>query len=155
MSLQVLRSQYKSFHKPDELVDYGIVPLTGEACAYGMRVLFDLSQEGKDIVASWLSLTQDAFYQNWNSVVGDEPAVASVMLDRQLIVPLMRFILVHVEKCEALVHFPDGTITGFRSRTDVPDYLDGEAFKTEYFVHSSAHHSEAGRNVHQSSQRTI
>ena len=47
---------------------YGINPLTGEACAFGQRVLCDLTDYGKDIVCDLLGIPRETrFPENWNT----------------------------------------------------------------------------------------
>lgn len=78
------------------LSDIGINPLTGEACAYSMRVLCDLNEDGVALVAAFLGLPafpKPAFAENWNSTVGYKPAVGSVMLTRTALPEIIRFAL--------------------------------------------------------------
>lgn len=91
----------KTFHLND-LKTIGINPLTGEADAYCMRLLCDLSESGCLLVARYHGLRYDSsklgsdaspFTDNWNSMVGDVPAVASVMLTRETLWSIARFAL--------------------------------------------------------------
>jgi len=75
----------------DDLREYGINPLTGEACAYMMRVLFDLSASGAELVARFLGISADAFADPWNSTVGEVPTVGSVMLTGPTVIDLAVF----------------------------------------------------------------
>jgi hypothetical protein len=102
----------------------GIEPLTGEACAYSMRVLCDLNEDGCKLIADFFGLrlpyrpmpldhrateTEIAaykkamdkfeaeraamFHPQCNSSVDGKPAVASVMLSREVMPALARFAL--------------------------------------------------------------
>lgn len=71
----------------------GINPLTSESCAYGLRTLCDLNAQGVELVQAFLGLNDEAFLPNWNSAVGEYPAVASVMLTRTALHDLMLFAL--------------------------------------------------------------
>lgn len=97
-------------YKFDDLKAIGINPLTGEADAFGMRLLCDLSEKGADLVRRFLGLesggSERHFQRNWNSMVGDDPAVAAVMLTRNTINDLMRFHAFAVENADAYVEGP-------------------------------------------------
>lgn len=65
----------------NDLRQFGIDPLTGEADALSYRILCDLTAAGRRIVAEALSLKLDGFQENWNSGDKADPHVASIMLD--------------------------------------------------------------------------
>lgn len=67
----------------------GINLLTGEACAFSMRVLCDVNDEGADLIKSFFGVAQ--LEQNWNSQVNGRPAVGSVMLTRSVFRDLLMF----------------------------------------------------------------
>jgi hypothetical protein len=73
------------------LKELGINPLTGEACSFGQRILCDLSAKGVELMAEYLGIKQDAFFPNWNSRVGEDDAVASIMLDRDAFYSICKF----------------------------------------------------------------
>jgi len=76
------------------LEEIGINPLTGEADAYYMgRILCDLNEQGKETVREYFGLSHEAFLPNWNSMVGGQPAVASIMLQRDTWSSLILFSL--------------------------------------------------------------
>lgn len=68
----------------NDLVDFGIYPLTMESDALSFRMLCDLSANGRKIVAETFGLAETGFPPNWNSSRG---AVASCLLspDAQLV----------------------------------------------------------------------
>lgn len=138
----------------DRLMDYGINLLTGEACSYSLRILCDLSEEGKQVITQWLGLKEDAFLENWNSYVGEKPAVASIMIPRGCFQDLYYWILVHVCGFEVVIESQDGSVTGMNM--DHPyykTYMDNmETMRSVYnrvarFPRNE--NSVAGRNVHQ------
>lgn len=92
----------------DDLKLFGINPLTGEADRYCLRILCDLSQRGVDLVCEFFGMQAGGFAENWNSHVGDEPAIASLMLTRDTLWELGRFALLHVEQCDIVVGRTDG-----------------------------------------------
>lgn len=73
------------------LEPFGIVPLTGEACALGYRILCDLTEKGKRTVERCLSV--EIRSESWNSGSKDDPHIASIMLTQEMLVPLAVFAL--------------------------------------------------------------
>ena len=63
-----------------DLEEYGLNCLTGEACAFHMRLLFDYNAEGAELLTNFLGLPVLADNSNWNSRVDGEDAVGSIML---------------------------------------------------------------------------
>jgi len=53
-----------------DLVPFGILPLTGEADSLSMRILCDLTTDGRRIVAEAYGLKEDGFADGWNDGVG-------------------------------------------------------------------------------------
>lgn len=65
----------------NDLREFGIEPLTGEADSLGFRVLCDLTTRGAKIVSETFGLTgKSAFPENWNCGSKDVPHIGSVML---------------------------------------------------------------------------
>ena len=81
----------KTVAKWDQLREFGVDPLTGEACALGYRLLCDLTERGKRIVERCLSVEIQS--ENWNHGSDAEPHVAAIMLTQEMIVPLGVFAL--------------------------------------------------------------
>jgi hypothetical protein len=76
------------------LPELGINPLTGEACAYMMRILCDVNESGVDLLCDYFGIPnypKAALAANWNSTVGNSPAVASIMLTRSALPEIVRF----------------------------------------------------------------
>jgi hypothetical protein len=64
----------KTLNRPYEaLREYGINPLTGEACAFGQRILCDLTERGRKIVCQMMGIgytkvpPPGTFQDNYNS----------------------------------------------------------------------------------------
>lgn len=117
----------------NDLVPYGIHPLTGEACAYSRRILCDLSQEGVILMTAYLGLSctveaARAFPANRNAYVGVQPAVAGVMVARAAFPDLMIFTLLHVGQYDYVLETPDGGFTGFN---------DGDRYAQHYLKDST------------------
>lgn len=154
----------KTIHDAHALTDYGINPLTGEADAYSRRTLCDLSDEGVILLTAYFGLTHTteacrAFPDNWNSMVGDKPAVSSVMLARGIMDDLMIFAMLHVDRFDYVMQTPGG-FSGFN---------DGDQYGENYLRCAlpdgyRLHHNEAkrstqphvgDRNVHAMSGRVL
>ncbi len=68
-----------------DMAQFGIEALTGEACAYSMRLLCDVNEQGRRLLLDYLGLpdaTELAI--PYNSKVGGEPTVGSIMVERRL-----------------------------------------------------------------------
>ena len=75
------------------MTEFGINPLTGEACVFGKRVLCDLDEDGVSLLSEYLGILPNAFPENWNTRVGRKDAVASIMLDRHAFHDIIIFAL--------------------------------------------------------------
>lgn len=62
----------------EKLKELGINILTGERCNIGIRLLCDLSEKGVETIQNHIGFTPSA--ENWNSYVGEDKAVKSIML---------------------------------------------------------------------------
>ncbi len=146
----------KTIYGNGPLSEYGINPLTGEACGYSMRVLCDLSAKGEDLIAGFLGLstvTGSPFPKNWNSRVGAELATASVMLPRGLLDDLKTYILFHVEKCDAIIVAANGAMNGlYKNDENWERWLElanapASGYRTLYNPLNPSV-SSGGRNIH-------
>lgn len=150
----------------EDMKQFGIQILTGEACGIGMRMLFDLSEKGckllEDFFGSCLKFQRGS---NWNSKVENEEAVASVMLTVDILPELAAFCLlcsgcdavaVHVVGCNnyAAVGFklkPFGKYlrsTTFEEITAVLQLEPGTGFRTYHVMGT-----RGTRNLHCASGR--
>ena len=112
----------KALHNGNDLYKYGINLLTGEACRVGRRVLTDLSARGAGIVSDMLGISHQQFADNWNTKVGDSPAVASIMLPYSLIRELMVWCLIK-DGCTRIIETDDDMIYG-QEESDDPKEVD-------------------------------
>jgi hypothetical protein len=114
-----------------DLAQYGVNPLTGEADAYSRRILCDLNEQGVILLTAYFGLShtieaRHCFPRNWNSMVGDFPAVASVLLAHAVIPDLMVFALLHVGQYDYVLEAPPGVgFTGFN---------EGDNYATAYLT---------------------
>lgn len=138
---------------------FGIELLTGEACAYGMRVLCDVSEEGRTLLCGFLGLSPDTkFAPNWNSFVGETPAVGSIMLPPSIFPELIRYTLFTVADCGFIVGQPGGVFLGVKTTNryaagylELAQKITADGYMIYYRPMGAG--SVGGRNVHQMSGR--
>lgn len=136
------------------LEDYGFNCLTGEACVYSMRLLFDVSEKGADLFKTFLGIPRDSeLTSNWNNFVGTEPSVASVMMTRSTVEDLTKFILFHVEKCQFIYYHVTGQWYG--SMVELPYCREDTGWTVWRNCNPHYAPSVDGRNTHQMSGRSI
>ena len=105
----------------DDLRDYGINFLTGEACAVGKRLLCDVSEQGRRLLCSVFGLPSNtAFAENWNRQVNGEPAVGSIFLPTELLAFVSAMILLE-SGCKLAVVLTTGEVLGIEPDDDVAD----------------------------------
>lgn len=77
-----------------DLEPLGINMLSGESCAFAMRLLCDVNETGRDLIVDYLGLPYDALLARpWNSRVNDQPSVGSILLHRDSLLQLAAFAL--------------------------------------------------------------
>jgi hypothetical protein len=141
----------------DDLKLFGINALTGEACAYGRRLLCDVNEDGAALMLDYLGVTM--LSKNWNSTVAGKPAVASVMLHRDSCLQIAEFALTRAGAI-AILYRNDGTMSGLFTQELVNSYqrmmADNapEGWKLLTLIRSNAP-QEGSRNVHQFSGRSV
>jgi hypothetical protein len=115
----------KSINKWDDLREYGINALTGEADRTGLRILCDLTDYGKDIVCELFGIqSRNArFEPNWNA-----GANHCVMLPYSIFHDLAAWCLLSGTKCSSVVLISrlnaDGTL---QSLDEVVGYERGDS----------------------------
>lgn len=126
----------------NDLRQFGIIPLTGEACALGMRCLCDLTAQGVAIVRECYSLQNGAFAENWNSGDDSNPHIASIMLGYSSWQDIGVFALLNAGY-HTVVRTKNGALFGLEATEDVvwewtdqPE--DTDLWKGEYQYHRSA-----------------
>jgi hypothetical protein len=75
----------------DALREFGIDALTGEACSLGFRLLCDLTAAGRATAERCFGATIRS--ESWNGGSAEDPHVASIMLTREMLLPLAVFAL--------------------------------------------------------------
>jgi hypothetical protein len=104
----------------DDMRAHGVDALTGEACGYAMRLLCDVTEDGRDLIQRFLGGTvaiQPA--SNWNGGSANDPHVGSILLPRSILPELAAFTLLYTTSETAIVTFSDGRVAS----------LDAERFQ--------------------------
>ena len=92
----------------NDLLPYGIDPLTGEACGLMYRLLCDVTTSGKKIIEKTLGCRLD-LPGNWNSGKPDDPHVGCIMLAYEFLIPIGIFALLE-NGCTEVWHCGDSLI---------------------------------------------
>jgi hypothetical protein len=82
----------KTIARWDNLNEFGIIPLTGESCGLGYRILCDVTARGKAILEKCLGIPDLKLPPSWNHSEA-EPHIGSIMLAPELLVPIAVFAL--------------------------------------------------------------
>ncbi len=96
-----------------DLRHFGINTLTGESCAYSMRILCDMNEDGIALIREFFGMEMPEnprvqFANKWNSTVEGKPALVSIMLSRGIFADLCRFALLR-SGAPFIVQSPDGS----------------------------------------------
>ena len=84
----------KSINAWNDLEPFGIITLTGEACGLMYRILFDVTEKGRNIVAKCFGIPNVNLAEPWNRGSPKDPHVGCIMLAREMLQPLAVFALV-------------------------------------------------------------
>lgn len=133
-----------------DLEKYGLNCLTGEACAYSQRLLFDVNEAGKELLSAYLGMPYISLAPNWNSSVNGQDAVGSIMLTMASAWELAVFIMLHIERTPYVI--PCRENHHGVSGTDY-DPAEFEFYKDVHYIVNRLPASE--RNQHQMSGRVV
>lgn len=141
----------------DDLLEYGVGFLTGEACTYGMRVLCDMNAQGTVLLADFFGIKNYAFPKPWNSQVEGAPSKGSVMLTWGTINDLSKYIMVHVHGHRYVYQSVGNPSMGFCTvvGTDEKNIWYDSANWTLHTYIPTGGPSVGGRNVHAASGRIV
>lgn len=129
------------------LRSHGIDPLTGEACGLGMRVLCDVTEEGKKILERFFGLPEIRMMEAWNPEPGK---VGSIMIPRDMFTDLLVMIMVEDGK-NIVAHTEDGLYAGTQKEIDD---ITAMTWVNVHRVHQvSGTGRDKTRNVHEATGR--
>ena len=136
-----------------DLTAYGIDPLTGEACGLSYRILCDVTESGRNVLAKAFGIPNIVLPEAWNRGTAADPHVGSVMLAPELLVPLAVFALLEAG-CKEVWLVRDGGVIGIEASDDA-DMIDANRrLVGDRMLRSLAYRGTAGdRNVHVMSGR--
>lgn len=99
-----------------DLREFGINVLTGEACTLGCRALVDLTENGARNLRNFFGLQSNAqFALNWNS-----EAIGSCFLPWSILPDLSAFLLIQESRCTQVFQYQD-SVCGIESHDEVED----------------------------------
>ena len=103
----------------NHLSEFGIVPLTGESCGLGYRILCDVTAKGKIILEKCFGIPELTLAPNWNTGSKADPHVGSIMLAPELLVPIAVFALLE-DGCKEVWKVESAATFGIQP-SDSPD----------------------------------
>lgn len=136
-----------------DLGPYGIDPLTGEACGLSYRILCDVTEAGRKIVAKAFGIPNFTLAEAWNRGTSDQPHVGSIMLAPDLFVLLGVFALLE-SGCKEVWLVRDGGLIGIEPDDSSEMIEANRLLVSDRMVRSLGYRGTAGdRNVHVMSGR--
>lgn len=143
-----------------DLEQFGIHCLTGEACAFSMRLLCDVNEDGLALLADFWGVPELEAAPPMNHTVNKKPAIGSVMLARSCFHDLAHF-----------AFFADGALAyydananertygqeliGIYSEDRLKQYVDNNMNLRRNHALASRQPRVGSRNVHQATGRAI
>jgi hypothetical protein len=98
------RTQLRTIRSWNDLEEFGIVALTGEACGYSMRILCDVTTVGKAFLERFFGgNVQIRDGSNWNGKSSAGTHVGSVLLPYSILSDLGAFLLAFTAGPESVV----------------------------------------------------
>lgn len=137
----------------NDLMPFGIDPLTGEACGLSYRILCDVTEHGRAVFAKALGIPKLALPEPWNRGTATDPHIGSVMLPFEMLVPLAVFALLE-GGCTEVWLVREGGVVGIEPG-DSPEILEANRrLVGDRLVRTLGYRGTAGdRNVHVMSGR--
>ena len=137
----------------DDLSNYGIIPLTGEACGLMYRILFDVTARGKKILEKAFEVSQLKLHESWNQGTDADPHVGSIMLARDAL-PFVGIFALLENGCTEVWLTKGGSLIGIE-RTDLEeDVKRFKEFHGSNLIRRFSYSGTAGdRNEHMMSGR--
>lgn len=106
----------------NDLLPFGIDPLTGEACGLSYRILCDVTERGRKILGKALGIPALALPEPWNRGGATDPHIGSVMLAFEMLTPLSVFALLE-SGCREVWLVRDGGVIGIEP-DDSPEMIE-------------------------------
>ena len=137
----------------NDLTAFGIEPLTGEACGLSYRILCDVTEAGRRILAQALGIPTLALPANWNRGSAADPHIGAVMLAHEMLTPIAVFALLE-SGCTEVWLVRDGGVIGIEP-DDTPEFIAANReLVGDRLARTLAYRGTAGpRNLHVMSGR--
>ncbi len=143
----------KSVHCWDDLCQYGVVPLTGEACGLMYRILFDVTAQGKQVLEKALGVAELKLQENWNSGTADRPHVGSIMLAHEML-PVVGIFALLEAGCREVWMTKGNGLYGIEEADSAESVDEFKRFRSDDLARRFAYAGTAGdRNRHMMSGR--
>jgi hypothetical protein len=117
---------FKPVSNMADLAQFGIKALTGEACAFSLRVLCDVNESGLELLQDYFGAPGLELADNWNSTVNEEPAIGSIMLPRGITKDMATFALFRAGAV-AVVYTANDSATGVFDQARLEEYEKASA----------------------------
>ena len=136
----------------NDLQQFGIVPLTGEACGLMYRILFDVTERGRNVVAKCYGIPNVNLPEAWNRGPAEDPHVGCIMLSQESLTPVAVFALLE-NGCKE-VYLMGPVVVGIEPG-DPEDAAETmrRVYKVDYARRLSYGGTAGDRNVHVMSGR--
>jgi len=134
---------------------YGIEVLTGESCAFGLRLLCDLNIDGFELLREFFGLfgTAPVKGSNWNPEVNGKRAICSIMLPKDMLRSLAAYVLFR-QGYEAIHDAGFGPVYGLTT-TDIASLTqEQQATIRRNPAYNSNIPMKDGRCIHQATGRS-
>ena len=139
----------------NDLCPLGIECLTGEACGLGYRILFDVTEQGRRILSKCFGIPNLQLAEAWNRGNAEHPHVGSIMLAKEMLVPVGIFALLEND-CTEVWHFANGSLLGIEKQDSPDQVAAAEKMCAPERIRKYQYGGTAGdRNVHMMSGRTV
>jgi hypothetical protein len=139
----------------NDLSAYGFIPLTGEACGLGYRILFDVTDRGKAVLAACFGMPEIRMAEAWNRGGDSDPHVGSVLLSREMLTPVGIFALLQ-SGCSQVWQLRDGSLIGVDAADSAEHIAAVATARRDDIVRTYACRGTAGdRNVHVMTGRVV
>jgi hypothetical protein len=136
----------------NDLQPYGIIPLTGESCGLMYRILFDLTEKGRQVVAKCYGIPSINLPEPWNRGLKEDPHVGCIMLSQESLIPVAVFALLE-NGCKE-VHLMGSAVIGIEpGDPDDAAATMRSVYKLEYARRLAYSGTAGDRNVHVMSGR--
>lgn len=124
----------RSISTPRDLEDYGISYLTGEADAWGVTALYQVTEQGKRIVLSTLGLPDTTAFLRYDGsyTIKGSPIVGLVYLGHRFALTELAICALIEVGCHTVVEMNSGSIYGFEARDSDHDIERFMTLHTEW-----------------------